>query len=128
MQLGTPINLHPSWNTQGTRIGRLGRMKKSEATEAIVIIALIAVMFWFVWLLTGWVGVGFLALWVGGSLVVYLVWEKRKTAKNMTGMAGMAGELRRLSAGFHPIEDSYLSRRTGEYGFYVRDPGQLREY
>lgn len=76
-------------------------MKKSELPAAIVTVALIAVMFWFVWLLTGWVGVGFLALWVGGSLVVYLIWEKRKTAKNMTGMAGMAGELRRLSAGNH---------------------------
>jgi hypothetical protein len=128
MQLGTPINLHPPWNTQGTRIGRLGRMKKSEATEAIVIIVLIALMFGFVWLLTGWVGVGFLALWVGGTLVVYTAWDKRKTAKNMAGMAGMAGELRRLAAGFHPIDDSYLSRKAGEYVFYVRDQVQLREY
>ena len=127
MQLGTPIHL-PPWNNQGNWTGRLGRMKKSELPAAIVIVELIAVMFWFVWLLTGWVGVGFLALWVGGSLVVYLIWEKRKTAKNMTGMAGMAGELRRLSSGFHPIEDSYLSRRTGEYVFYVRDQVQLREY
>ena len=96
--------------------------------EAIVSIVLIAVMFWFAWLLVGWVGVGFLALWVGGTLVIYLLWEKRKTAKNITGMAGMAGELRRLSAGFHPIDDSYLSRRTDEYVFYVRDQVQLREY
>ena len=96
--------------------------------SAIVIVSLIAVMFWFVWLLTGWVGVGFLALWVGGSLVVYLIWEKRKTAKNMTGMAGMAGELRRLSAGFHPIEDTFLSRRADEFVFYARDQVQLREY
>ena len=95
---------------------------------AIVALVLIALMFGLVWLLTGWVGVGFLALWVGGTLVIYLLWEKRKTAKNMTGMAGMAGELRRLSAGFLPIEDSYLSRRTGEYVFYVRDQVQLREY
>ena len=96
--------------------------------EAIVSIVLIAVMFWFAWLLVGWVGVGFLALWVGGTLVIYLLWEKSKTAKNITGMAGMAGELRRLSAGFHPIDDSYLSRRTDEYVFYVRDQVQLREY
>ena len=96
--------------------------------EAIVSIVLIAVMFWFAWLLVGWVGVGFLALWVGGTLVIYLLWEKRKTAKNIMGMAGMAGELRRLSAGFHPIDDSYLSRRTDEYVFYVRDQVQLREY
>ena len=96
--------------------------------EAIVSIVLIAVMFWFAWLLVGWVGVGFLALWLGGTLVIYLLWEKRKTAKNITGMAGMAGELRRLSAGFHPIDDSYLSRRTDEYVFYVRDQVQLREY
>ena len=95
---------------------------------AIVTVALIAVMFWFVWLLTGWVGVGFLALWVGGTLVVYTAWDKRKTAKNIAGMAGMAGELRRLSAGLHPIDDSYLSRKTGEYVFYVRDQVQLREY
>ena len=95
---------------------------------AIVALVLIALMFGFVWLLTGWVGVGFLALWVGGTLVVYTAWDKRKTAKNMAGMAGMAGELRRLSAGFLPIEDSYLSRRTGEYVFYVRDQVQLREY
>ena len=96
--------------------------------EAIVSIVLIAVMFWFAWLLVGWVGVGFLALWVGGTLVIYLLWEKRKTAKNIMGMAEMAGELRRLSAGFHPIDDSYLSRRTDEYVFYVRDQVQLREY
>ena len=96
--------------------------------EAIVSIVLIAVMFWFAWLLVGWVGVGFLALWVGGTLVIYLLWEKRKTANNITGMARMARELRLLSAGFDPIEDSYLSRRTGEYVFYVRDQVQLREY
>ena len=96
--------------------------------EAVVIIVLIALMFGFVWFLTGWVGVLFLTLWVGGSVVTYLIWEKRKIAKNAAGMAGMPLELRRLAAGFPPIDDSYLSRRPGEYVFYIRDKIQLREY
>jgi hypothetical protein len=95
---------------------------------AIVIIVLIALMFGFVWILAGWAGVLFLALWVGGTLVVYLMWEKRKTAKNMAGMSEMANELRRLASGFHPIEDTFLSRRADEFVFYARDQVQLREH
>ena len=95
---------------------------------AIVIIVLIALMFGFVWILAGWAGVLFLALWVGGTLVIYLIWEKRKTAKNMAGMSEMAKELRRLASGFHPIEDTFLSRKADEFVFYARDQVQLREH
>ena len=95
---------------------------------AIVIIVLIALMFGFVWILAGWAGVLFLALWVGSTLVIYLIWEKRKAAKNIAGMRGMAEELRRLASGFHPIEDTFLSRSADEFVFYARDQVQLREY
>ena len=95
---------------------------------AIAIIVLIALMFGFVWILAGWAGVLFLALWVGGTFVIYLIWEKRKTAKNMAGMSEMANELRRLASGFHPIEDTFLSRRADEFVFYARDQVQLREH
>jgi hypothetical protein len=94
----------------------------------LVAIVLIALMFGFVWILAGWAGVLFLALWVGGTLVVYLMWEKRKTAKNMAEMSEMANELRRLASGFHPIEDTFLSRRADEFVFYARDQVQLREH
>jgi hypothetical protein len=93
-----------------------------------VALALIALMFGFAWLLTGWVGVGFLALWVVGSVVVYLMWEKRNVAKNKVALSGMAQELRRLAQGFEPIEDPFLYLKTGEYVFYVRGSVQLREY
>jgi len=56
----------------------------------------------------GWlfIGLGVLAM----TIFLYANSKERK-AKRMTDMASMADELRRLSKGFEPIEESYLSRK-----------------
>ena len=95
---------------------------------ATVMIAAIATMFFFVWLIASWTGVVLLGVWVGVTLVIYQVWEKRKVAKNKVALSGMAQELRRLAQGFEPIEDPFLYRKKGEYVFYVRASVELREY
>ena len=72
-----------------------------------------------------WVFVG---LGVAGiALLIYLL-KKQSTEERIKNMGVMAQELRRVAENFAPIEESYLSRKPGEYVFYERDQVELREY
>ena len=68
------------------------------------------------------------ALWMLVSFPTAWYYMKRKEKKRLQDFANMAKELRRLSKGFTPIDESYLSTRSDEYVFYERDKVQLREY
>ena len=93
-----------------------------------ILIALILMVIGFVVLFQNPVGWLFLGLWVAVSVVAYSQWEKRRLAKNNMALISMARELRRISDGFPPIENSFLSPRRGEFVFYERDQVALREY
>ena len=90
--------------------------------------ALIFLLIGLIWLLDNPIGWLFIGLGVLALAIFLYANNKERKAKRMTDMASMAEELRRLSKGFEPIEESYLSRKPGEYVFYERDQVQLREY
>ena len=81
-----------------------------------------------VWLIANPVGWVFVGLAVAGLAFLIYSLRKQSAAERVKAMGVMAEELRRLAKGFEPIEESYLSRKPGEYVFYERDQVELREY
>ena len=93
-----------------------------------LIIAFLLLFFGLVWLIANPVGWVFVGIGVAGiALLIYLL-KKQSTEERVKNMGVMAQELRRVAENFAPIEESYLSRRPGEYVFYERDQVELREY
>ena len=93
-----------------------------------LVVAFLLLAFGLIWLIenpSGWVFVG-----LGVAGVTFLIYSLRKqsTKERISNMGVMAKELRRVAENFAPIEESYLSRRPGEYVFYERDQVELREY
>ena len=73
--------------------------------------ALIFLLIGLIWLLDNPIGWLFIGLGVLAFTIFLYANNKERKAKRMTDMASMADELRRLSKGFEPIEESYLSRK-----------------
>ena len=93
-----------------------------------LIIAFLLLFFGLVWLIANPVGWVFVGIGVAGiALLIYLL-KKQSTEERVKNMGVMAQELRRVAENFAPIEESYLSRKPGEYVFYERDQVELREY
>ena len=93
-----------------------------------LIIAFLLLFFGLVWLIANPVGWVFVGIGVAGiALLIYLL-KKQSTEERIKNMGVMAQELRRVAENFAPIEESYLSRKPGEYVFYERDQVELREY
>ena len=93
-----------------------------------LIIAFLLLVFGLIWLIDNPVAWVFVGLGVAGiALLIYLL-KKQSTEERVKNMGVMAQELRRVPENFAPIEESYLSRKPGEYVFYERDQVELREY
>ena len=93
-----------------------------------LIIAFLLLVFGLIWLIDNPVAWVFVGLGVAGiALLIYLL-KKQSTEERVKNMGVMAQELRRVAENFAPIEESYLSRKPGEYVFYERDQVELREY
>ena len=93
-----------------------------------LIIAFLLLVFGLIWLIDNPVAWVFVGLGVAGiALLIYLL-KKQSTEERVKNMGVMAQELRRVAENFAPIEESYLSRKPGEYVFYERGQVELREY
>ena len=93
-----------------------------------IVIFFILLFVGLVWLIANPVGWVFVGLAVAGLAFFIYSLRKQSAAERVKAMGVMAEELRRLAKGFEPIEESYLSRKPGEYVFYERDQVELREY
>lgn len=93
-----------------------------------LVVAFLLLAFGLIWLIDNPVAWVFVGLGVAGiALLIYLL-KKQSTEERVKNMGVMAQELRRVAENFAPIEESYLSRKPGEYVFYERDQVELREY